>query len=129
MNSLLDKFHKEIDPREDGVRRFEFRCYGCTALLGKYALDPHPWFFEIKCTHSNCKALRSHGNCVPTRLYEFRCTGIDAKRSEKFGEEVICNKLLARVLPGSDIEIKCPRCGSVQNAKNRNKDETTGKLV
>jgi len=28
----------------------------------------------------------------------------------------VCNKLLARVIPGSDSEVKCPRCKSVTHS-------------
>jgi len=124
----LKKYHQEIEPRADGTRRFEFRCYGCFSLLGVYAIQDDPWFFEIKCTDSTCKALRSHGNVVPMRLYEFRCQGRDDKRSEKFGKDITCNKLLGRVLPGTDFERKCPRCGALANAKDRQPNDETGRL-
>jgi phage FluMu protein Com len=46
-------------------------------------------------------------------LIEFRCQNyVDGK---------ICNKLLAKTDEKSAIEIKCPRCGSIQSIKPKPK--------
>ena len=93
----------------------EFRCE-CGALLCKYNDQEDPFAMEIKCQRRNCPNVNIRANCVPTKLVELRCQYIDEKKSNRWGVPTVCNKLLARVIPGSDSEVKCPRCKSVTNS-------------
>ena len=55
-------------------------------------------------------AHRIYHKNVPTNLLELRCQHIDEKKSEKWGSTTMCNKLLSKIVPGTNIEVKCPRC-------------------
>ena len=110
-------------------RRISFRCDPpCNAVLGKYSdTGNQPYYFEIKCHRRGCKAIMRRGNILITNrddLVSFRCNHIDRKKSVKFGQETICNKLLAFILPGTDIEIRCPRCGNI--SRTPSDTESTG---
>ena len=89
----------------------EFRCpEPCGALMCKYCDTQEPFAVEIKCQKRSCTNINTKSNCVPTKIVELRCEHIDKKKSERWGNPTVCNKLLARIIPGTDIEIKCPRC-------------------
>jgi phage FluMu protein Com len=91
--------------------REEFRCHTCDSLLGKYDSDS-AYFMQIKCHQRNCKTLNNEGNHQPDEIVEFRCTAVDPKKSAKAGHDVVCNKLLAKIAPGTKVNIRCPRCGA-----------------
>lgn len=97
----------------------EFRCPACSALLCKYTDQEDPYAVEIKCQKRECGSVAIRANCVPTKLVELRCSHIDAKKSEKWGTPTVCNKLLSKVIPGTDTEIKCPRCKQVTYSKEQ----------
>lgn len=88
----------------------EFRCPQCGSLLCKYVDQEKPYAAEIKCQKRGCSTINIRANCVPTNLVELRCQLIDDKKSEKWGSPTVCNKLLAKIVPGTDVEVKCPRC-------------------
>ena len=105
----------------------EYRCTPpCNKLLTKYIATDGHYAFEIKCSNSVCKNLNYFGSIITNNLVEFRCSGIDKKKSIKAGHDVVCNKLLARVFPGTQLQIKCPRCGAlvetVTNPVNEDKN-------
>jgi len=54
---------------------------------------------------------------------EFRCTALDPKRSAKWEQDIVCNKLLARIVPGTIMEIKCSRCGSLETSEHLSNNE------
>jgi len=92
----------------------EFHCQRpCGKLLCKYEDTDNPYAFEIKCNNQRCHRVSYHGNCIATNMVEVRCQNIDPKKSAKAGEPVKCNKLLAKVLPGTVLQVKCKRCGSI----------------
>ena len=91
----------------------EFRCPSCGSLLCKYIDQENPYAVEIKCQKRGCGTVAIRANVVPTKLVELRCSHVDEKKSEKWGAPTICNKLLAKIIPGTDIEIKCPRCKKI----------------
>ncbi len=93
----------------------EFRCPQCGSLLCKYHDQEAPYAAEIKCQKRECNTVNIKANCVPTKLVELRCQLIDEKKSEKWNEQAMCNKLLAKIIPGTDIEVKCPRCKKLTN--------------
>jgi len=76
----------------------------------KFCDKQEPYAIEIKCQKRSCNNINTKSNCVPTKIVELRCENIDKKKSERWGNPTVCNKLLARIIPGTDIEIKCPRC-------------------
>ena len=88
----------------------EFRCPQCSALLYKYVDTEEPYAGEAKCLKRGCGSVAIRANCVPANLVELRCQHIDERKSEKWGSPTVCNKLLAKIIPGSDVETKCPRC-------------------
>ena len=92
-----------------------FRCE-CGSLLCKYIDQEDPFAMEIKCQRRGCPNVNIRANCVPAKLVELRCQYIDNKKSERWGTPTVCNKLLARVIPGSNAEIKCPRCKSLSKS-------------
>ena len=47
---------------------------------------------------------------------------IDKRKSERAGSDVICNKLLAKISPGTSIQIRCPRCGAFVESNEIVKD-------
>ena len=80
----------------------DYRCLPpCNKLLCRYIETETPFAFEIKCSNRKCHTINNRGNCITLNLVEMRCPNIDPKQSAKRGEDVICNKLLARVLPGT----------------------------
>jgi hypothetical protein len=91
----------------------EFRCPACSALLCKFKEGETPFAVEVKCQKRGCSHINIKANCVPINLVELRCQEIDEKKSEKWGESTICNKLLAKIVPGTDLEAKCPRCKKI----------------
>lgn len=91
----------------------EFRCPSCGSLLCKYMDIDDAYGVEIKCQKRGCGAVAIRANCVPTKLVELRCSHIDEKKSEKWGTPTVCNKLLSKLVPGTDSEIKCPRCKKI----------------
>lgn len=105
-----------MNKRNNNSGRKDFRCSytPCTALLGKYN-ETTEYFIEVKCQQRHCKNVNTRGNVFPSEasLVQFRCYAVDQKKSERAGEDVVCNKLLAKIFPGTDVEIKCPRCGSL----------------
>ena len=88
----------------------EFRCPQCGSLLCKYVDQEKPYAAEIKCQKRGCSTINIRANCVPTNLLELRWQHIDEKKSEKWGSTTMCNKLLSKIVPGTNIEVKCPRC-------------------
>ena len=94
----------------------EFRCPACWALLAKYRETETPYAIEIKCQKKNCSHINSKTNVVPLHLVDLRCQHIDEKKSKKWGEPTKCNKLLGKIIPGTDVEIKCPRCKKITKA-------------
>lgn len=88
----------------------DFRCPACGALLCKYVDGNNPYAVEIKCQRRGCSHINIKANCVPINLVELRCQEIDEKKSERWGTPTVCNKLLAKIVPGVDLEVKCPRC-------------------
>lgn len=99
----------------------ELRCAPpCNSLLGKY--DPESdYFIQTKCSQRNCKSISNHGNHAPTSMGEFRCYAVDPKKSERAGHDVVCNKLLAKVSPETDLTTRCPRCGAFVNSQTATK--------
>ncbi|MGD9697438.1 Com family DNA-binding transcriptional regulator [Acinetobacter sp.] len=98
----------------------------CNRLLCKFKPISEPYAFEIKCPGRKCHNINYHGNVISINLTELRCAGIDTKRSAKAGEDIVCGKLLARILPGTQIQIKCPRCGTITETHlTDNKDNHT----
>lgn len=97
----------------------DFRCPPpCNGLLGCYLeADGTPYAFEIKCHRHKCRRLDYRGNVIMQEPVEFRCDAVDKKRSEKWEKDIVCNKLLARIVPGTVLEIKCPRCGTLVNSR------------
>jgi phage FluMu protein Com len=88
----------------------EYRCTPpCRKLLCKYIPTDTPYALEVKCTRRNCHSINYRGSVVTLNLQELRCPG-DYLRN---GEVVTCNKLLARILPGTVVQVKCPRCKSL----------------
>jgi len=98
----------------------EYRCPPhCNGLICRYKENNDaPWAFEIKCHRHNCSVINYRGNVIMSEPVDFRCMAIDAKRSAKWGKEVVCNKLLARIVPGTILEIKCSRCRSIETSKH-----------
>jgi len=105
---------------EEKKEFIEFKCPpSCGRMLCRYIEKPsnEPYAFEIKCHHHGCNALNYRGNVIVTdSMEEFRCYAIDKKKSVHWGAETVCNKLLARILPGTELEIRCPRCGAIVNS-------------
>jgi len=92
--------------------RTDIRCADpCKSLLGKFdaTID---YAIQIKCHQRSCKKLNSVANHKPDKLVDFRCTAIDDRKSKRADEPVVCNKLLAKISPGTAIQIRCPRCGA-----------------
>ena len=84
----------------------EFRCPDpCGALLCKYVDQEAPYSVEIKCQKRGCPNLNN--------VVELRCKHVDHKKSERWGVPTVCNKLLGKIIPGTDVEIKCPRCKNI----------------
>jgi len=91
----------------------EYRCLQpCGKLLCKYQ-PTEKYAIEIKCTRRTCHNINYRGSVITLNLKELRCPNIDPKKSEKAGKPVVCNKLLAKILPGTRIQIKCPRCKAI----------------
>jgi len=91
----------------------DFRCPACGALLCKYKDTEHSYAVEIKCQKRGCSHINIKANCVPINLMELRCQEVDEKKSGRWGAPTRCNKLLAKIVPGTDIEVKCPRCKKI----------------
>ena len=97
--------------------KIDHRCV-CGKKLCEYQPNTDgPYAFEIKCSNSKCKKINYHGNVISLNLVELRCPSIDEKRSARFGKSIVCNKLLAKVLPGTRIYVKCPRCGAIVSSE------------
>ena len=91
----------------------EYRCVHCKKLECRYLPPVKPsdsFAFEIKCTRHKCNSLLYHGNVMSLNLKEFRCPG---KIGKTGSPERPCNKLLAKVLSGTIVEIKCSRCRTI----------------
>ena len=97
----------------DRENELEFRCPYCSSLLCKYKESEIPFAIEVKCQKRGCGTVNVRGNCVPMDLLELRCEHMDPKKSEKWGVDTICNKLLAKVVANTSCEIKCPRCKQI----------------
>ena len=97
----------------------DFRCPACGALLCKYKDQQSPYAVEIKCQKRGCSHINIKANCVPINLVELRCQELDEKKSERWGAPTICNKLLAKIVPGADAEVKCPRCKKITHSINQ----------
>ena len=91
----------------------EFRCPADSSLMAKYVDQQDPYAVEVKCQKRGCVNLNTKSNCIPTKMVELRCEHIDKKKSERWNSPTVCNKLLARIIPGTDIEVKCPRCKGI----------------
>jgi len=102
----------------------EYRCTPpCNKLLCKYKPSEN-YAFEIKCTRRTCHNINYRGSVISLNLEELRCPNVDPRKSEKAGKPVKCNKLLARILPGTHIQVKCSRCKALIET-----DPQTGKAL
>lgn len=93
------------------LQSFHCAYQSCNRILCKYE-ETDQYAFELKCPNSKCKQINYRGNVITANLMELRCPNIDEKKSQKFGQPTVCNKLLGRILPGTHVVIRCPRCGA-----------------
>lgn len=113
---------------KDTDKLIDYRCPPpCNGLLTRYAefdlSEGKPYAFEIKCHRHKCRRINYRGNVTMEKPVEFRCTALDPKRSAKWEQDIVCNKLLARIVPGTIMEIKCSRCGSLETSEHLSNNE------